>query len=318
MHSLIILIFAPVIIFCNISEAFISSYRRNIDLKYGVEWNRMYRFMIKKSEIKTSTKKNSAVIEQPMKGKSSGMTANNSTEKSNHIRKTRRSATASKSSNVSGKGKLKFEELEEPIYFWTNTTDSLVYNDDGHVKIVQFTVQGNPSPLARHRTFRGFIFNPSAKKQQQFASVVLNMLPSSCFLKSTSFLDSASRSCHNVIPIFKEDETISVKLLCRMKRPKNHFVASIPGPGRLKKSAPNSLLVTRTDVDNLAKFVLDSLNQIIYVDDRQIASLQVFKVYDDGHYCSGATDVIIQSLTQLDLQTFHQNFAFKQEEKVPE
>jgi Holliday junction resolvase RusA-like endonuclease len=184
-----------------------------------------------------------------------------------------------------------------------------VFKDDGTTKIIKFTVKGNPIPLARHRTYRGYVFNPSAKKQQQFASVVLNMLPTSCFMNSTiSILGSTSRTIDNVVPIFKDDEIIDVKLLCRMKRPKNHFKASIPGPGRLKDNAPDSLYVTRKDVDNLAKFVLDSLNQIIYVDDKQIASLHVLKIYDDGHYSSGATDVLIQRLTHDHIDQYHGHF----------
>jgi Holliday junction resolvase RusA-like endonuclease len=218
-------------------------------------------------------------------------------------------ATTSSSSGTSLKRKtLQFQEEPEPIHFWANHTDSVIFKDDGAVKMIKFTVNGNPVPLARHRTYRGYVFNPSAKKQHQFASVVLKMLPSSCFLNSTSILGSTIRTPDNVVPIFKDDEIIDVKLLCRMKRPKHHFRNSIPGPGRLKETAPDSLFVTRTDVDNLAKFVLDSLNQIVYVDDKQIASLQVLKIYDDGHYSSGATDVLIQRLTNDHIEQYHGHF----------
>jgi hypothetical protein len=222
--------------------------------------------------------------------------------------KVKSSKTYKKNDLVAKRKSHKFEPEPEPIHFWANHTDEVVLKDDGEVKMVKFTVKGNPVPLARHRTYRGYVFNPSAKKQQQFASVVLNMLPSSCFMNSTSILGSTTRTIDHVVPIFNGDEIIDVKLLCRMKRPKNHFRASIPGPGRLKETAPDSLFVTRKDVDNLAKFVLDSLNQIIYVDDKQIASLQILKIYDDDHCSSGATDVLIQRLTYDHINQYHAHF----------
>ena len=105
-----------------------------------------------------------------------------------------------------------------------------------------------------------------------------------------------------------------------MKRPQKHFLANRPGPGRLRPPPPppperddgsssgdgtyiaSHLQVTRTDVDNLAKFVLDALNGVLYVDDKQVASLTVTKVYDDEEPYTGSTDVIVKSLTMEDLK----------------
>ena len=110
------------------------------------------------------------------------------------------------------------------------------------------------------------------------------------------------------------EEVISVQIISRMKRPQKHFIANRPGPGRLREAPSDSvgnidqpphvashLQVTRTDVDNLAKFVLDSLNGILYTDDRQVASLTVTKVYDDEEPYTGSTDVIIKSMTMEDI-----------------
>lgn len=38
---------------------------------------------------------------------------------------------------------------------------------------------------------------------------------------------------------------------------------------------------TRPDVDNYCKAVLDSLNGVVWIDDAQICSLHVYKVYDE-------------------------------------
>ncbi len=56
-----------------------------------------------------------------------------------------------------------------------------------------------------------------------------------------------------------------------MKRPKTHFVSSNPQSGWIRQLY-EGLIPHRSKivVDNLAKFVLDSLNGLLYVDDRQI------------------------------------------------
>eukprot|EP00543_Licmophora_paradoxa_P006569 CAMPEP_0202455834 /NCGR_PEP_ID=MMETSP1360-20130828/13268_1 /ASSEMBLY_ACC=CAM_ASM_000848 /TAXON_ID=515479 /ORGANISM="Licmophora paradoxa, Strain CCMP2313" /LENGTH=60 /DNA_ID=CAMNT_0049075513 /DNA_START=266 /DNA_END=448 /DNA_ORIENTATION=- len=51
---------------------------------------------------------------------------------------------------------------------------------------------------------------------------------------------------------------------------------------------------SRVDVDNLAKFVLDSLNGVLYHDDRQVVELIAIKRYDNDDMCRGKTIVKIQ------------------------
>jgi len=248
------------------------------------------------------------------------------------MNKPKKKSSSTTSTSGSG-GRKQTESNAEPIYFYRNVTDIVTIlknkndNDiakDGHVTMVKFKVRGNPVPLARHRSYRGLMFNPSAKKQRQFYSVVLDMLPDYCFKEPSSISGSSSRSSSrsssggggrsidDVIPMF-QNQVISVQIICRMKRPKRHFVANKPGPGRLKEDSfidengvirnlASHLQVTRSDVDNLAKFVLDSLNGILYNDDRQVASLHVMKVYDDEEPYSGSTDVTIQTMTCEDFQ----------------
>lgn len=51
----------------------------------------------------------------------------------------------------------------------------------------------------------------------------------------------------------------------------------IPGPKRPK----NKLPITRPDLDNYVKGVLDALNEMIWMDDSQIVEMNVAKFYDD-------------------------------------
>jgi hypothetical protein len=60
--------------------------------------------------------------------------------------------------------------------------------------------------------------------------------------------------------------------------------------GRLKAAARRLLFVPITpDIDNLAKFVLDSLIGVGYADDAQVVKLEVYKLRDSIGSCNGAT-----------------------------
>lgn len=71
---------------------------------------------------------------------------------------------------------------------------------------------------------------------------------------------------------------------------------STPGEGRIKDKAPGKFHTSRSDIDNLAKFVLDSLNGLLYADDRQVVSLKAMKMLDSEGLCDGATEVSISVL----------------------
>ena len=213
------------------------------------------------------------------------------------------------------------QDEEEEALYWRVDSDEFVFSDDesdenenessgssgsgSSKKMLKFTVRGKPVPLRRHRTSRGFMYNPSAKMQMEFRQVVSDMIFPSVTPSSVEEYIEATTSQPE--PIFKEEEYLAVTLLFRLKRPKSHFVGSKPGPGRLRPTSPGRLHTTRTDVDNLAKFVLDSLNDLVYVDDRQIISLHAAKVMDSEGHCEGATEVMIRRLDESEMESFVAN-----------
>ena len=91
---------------------------------------------------------------------------------------------------------------------------------------------------------------------------------------------------------------LGVTLIFRKKRPQAHFINNTPGLDRLKPTAPSALLgaPSVTDVDNLAKFVLDALNTIVYADDKQIITLSAVKLLDDDGVCEGSTTVELSAI----------------------
>jgi hypothetical protein len=165
-------------------------------------------------------------------------------------------------------------------------------------KLFRWKIGGNPLPLQRHRSSRGFIYNPSAAAQASFQNIteqILNNLP-----------DGTRKDVNETLqPLFPPDQPLILTIVFRMKRPNNHFVGNKPGPDRLRENAPLSGI--RTDVDNLAKFVLDSLNGILYEDDRLIASLHVTKIYDSEGLCRGSTEVWCRTMDEGDLAKLTEN-----------
>ena len=79
-------------------------------------------------------------------------------------------------------------------------------------------------------------------------------------------------------------------LVFYFKRPKSHYRT-----GRykhlLKDKAPE-YHTTKPDIDNLVKFVADSLNKVFYEDDSQVVELLAKKVYCDDNE-SARTDIVL-------------------------
>mmetsp|Transcript_6288 Transcript_6288/g.13494 ORF Transcript_6288/g.13494 Transcript_6288/m.13494 type:complete len:288 (+) Transcript_6288:60-923(+) len=162
---------------------------------------------------------------------------------------------------------------------------------------LHFKVRGHPRPLQRHRTSRGHMYNPSIKYQRSF----LDAFESLRLNTDGQNIDS---------PFFGATEYLAMTIIFRMKRPKSHFVNSRPGPDRLKKNAPSQLSTIRTDVDNLIKFVLDSMNGILYEDDRQVTSIHATKVLDNEVLCEGSIEVYVRSINDDDVEKILQSSAY--------
>eukprot|EP01031_Cornospumella_fuschlensis_P034639 gene34639-41945_t len=121
----------------------------------------------------------------------------------------------------------------------------------------KFRVHGEPIALSRHRVTRGGImYNPSAKFQADFLS-----------------------ACTAYLPATPLEGGIAVNMVFLFSRPKHHY-----GTGKnadVLKSTADLWHTKRSDIDNLAKFVLDALNSVAYKDDSQVCVLHTTKIYTD-------------------------------------
>ena len=120
---------------------------------------------------------------------------------------------------------------------------------------IQYVVFGKPTPLERARIARnGHMYNPSKPAQDLFKARIAGFVHEHFF-----------------------EGPLKVRLVFHFKRPLYHY-----GTGRNSRKLKDGADHWHTkagDIDNLAKFVLDAMNN---QDDRQVAKLSAAKFYTDG------------------------------------
>lgn len=118
---------------------------------------------------------------------------------------------------------------------------------------ISFTVYGEPTPLSRHMLSKGRMYNPSGMHQREFA-----------------------KACESFLPSKPLEGPIEAKMIFYFSRPKYHFRTG--KNSHLLKDGISDWHSTRKDLDNLIKFVLDSLNKQAYLDDSQVKNLLKHKL----------------------------------------
>ena len=92
-------------------------------------------------------------------------------------------------------------------------------------KGIKFTIRGNPRVLIRHRTARGFMYNPSRASQEQFRDCVLKLLPRRyhpTIVDDICLDNEDDEGDGDITPtvLFAEHEFLKLSVVFRMKRPK--------------------------------------------------------------------------------------------------
>jgi len=137
--------------------------------------------------------------------------------------------------------------------------------------MIIFEVLGNPKGLKRHRTFRRGNFqgqyDPSKADKNVFEVIARQHAPEKPF-----------------------DCPLRVDMQFFFPRPKNHY-----GTGKnsqvLKPTAPN-FHISRPDIDNCQKFVLDALNGVFWKDDSVVCESKIKKLYSNRP----RTEIVITQL----------------------
>ena len=137
--------------------------------------------------------------------------------------------------------------------------------------IFEQTVSFEPMSLKRHRhRLKGGTYDPSKKDKDEFVKKIENW------------------------PEEKMSKPIHCILYFYCKRPKSHYKTG-KNAHLLKETSPK-YNTNNKDLDNMVKFVLDALNEKLYVDDCQIIEIQCKKLYMEGE---GENGYIYMKFTEI-------------------
>jgi Holliday junction resolvase RusA-like endonuclease len=117
-------------------------------------------------------------------------------------------------------------------------------------------------------------YNPASKELLRFKNSVKAMIPD-------------TQHGH----VYPRGMRLCLTLIFYMRRPNSDFRNNQRGIDRLRQLLPFARPQV-PDIDNLAKFVLDGLNNLLYEDDRQVVKLTVYKLLDNHGSCDGRTIII--------------------------
>jgi Holliday junction resolvase RusA-like endonuclease len=135
--------------------------------------------------------------------------------------------------------------------------------------IFEKTIHFEPVSLKRHRHRKfGGTYDPSKKEKDDFIKLIDNL------------------------PTEKMQKPIQCILYFYCKRPKSHYKTG-KNINILKDTSPKHN-VNNKDLDNMVKFVLDALNDKLYVDDCQIVEINCKKLYsesEDGYIYFKFTEI---------------------------
>ena len=95
-----------------------------------------------------------------------------------------------------------------------------------------------------------------------------------------------------ILPKIPFNKPIKAELYFYETRPKSHYRTG-KYADQLKPNCPTHNVVKK-DIDNFVKFVFDTLNKHVYVDDSQIFELTCGKYYSDRSYsyiCGKFTEI---------------------------
>ena len=131
---------------------------------------------------------------------------------------------------------------------------------DSKKQHIFFIIPGEPIGKARHRTGRGITYTPKKTKDYEF-------LVQQCWSLATR-------------GVWDKEGPFKIFILAEFSIPKSKSKS-------WKEKAKNGeIFVTKKpDCDNIAKIVLDGLNESAFNDDAQIVELQVKKIYTEKPPC---------------------------------
>lgn len=99
--------------------------------------------------------------------------------------------------------------------------------------------------------------------------------------------------------LFPRNQPVQMIVWFFLRRPTGEFVSRTRGPHRLKESAAAATMApVKPDVDNLGKFLLDTLTGVLFEDDAQVVDLHMHKLRDNEGLCEGRVAIWVKQCPQ--------------------
>ena len=135
---------------------------------------------------------------------------------------------------------------------------------------------------------RGNVYNPQGKQLVDTRTMIADIL------MCIGAIDESQKT------VFDQDAKLKVQLTFFLPRPRSHLKKNAAGtwilPVAMRNSFHNLVTKKKVDLDNLSKFVLDAMNNVVYIDDTQVHILICSKVYDCESECNGRVIVTVQKI----------------------
>ena len=139
-------------------------------------------------------------------------------------------------------------------------------------------INGKPCAQGRPRKYRTVFVNPNTKQSKAFKEHLMFAMES-----------------YTPGVLFEKGTPVEVDIGFFLPRPKQHFKGGRRCLEAMKKWAfESTTAAVGPDVDNMAKFVLDAMNGIVYDDDRQVVHLTAHKHRDNNAPFEGCTVISVR------------------------
>ncbi len=141
-------------------------------------------------------------------------------------------------------------------------------------EMVHVVIHGHPTPQGRprgrRRSGKMIFFNPNHEAHELLKESILDAIRQVvCLLQDE---DEAS-----YFPLFVGH--VGVECIFYFKRPIKHYIGKLRDESKLRMTAVKEFPVGGGDVDNLVKFILDALQGILYMNDKNVIKIVGEKKY---------------------------------------
>jgi Holliday junction resolvase RusA-like endonuclease len=157
---------------------------------------------------------------------------------------------------------------------------------------MKLIISGRPRAQQRPRVAlfgrrrKAIVYNPSQRLQNELRDILQSIIHPR--IQGVSGVRKGKQS----FCLFQEPSPLKAEIKFYIPRPKSHFKKnSVRSINNLVPRATSKQHVSKPDVDNMVKLVLDAMQGIVYSNDSHIDTVIATKAYDDVGPCTGRISI---------------------------